>query len=300
MDIAAEMKNIDQFKAGFVTIMGKPNVGKSSLMNRLTGERLSIISNRAQTTRHRIFGIITKDEYQIVYSDTPGTIDPSYKLQEKMMNFVKASLEDADIILYVVELGEKFDNPDWLQLARQSGIPILFIINKTDLGKGSQVEDKMAYWKEQIPDFEPIAVSAVTGDNTDLLEQAIIDLLPHHPPYFPEDELTDKTERFIASEIIREKIFLQYKQEIPYSSEVVVSSFKEDEKIIRLRAEIYVERDSQKGILVGKKGESIKNLGIESRKELESFFGKQVHLETFVKVEKDWRKNDRKLARFGY
>lgn len=294
------MNQEQSFKSGFVTIMGKPNVGKSTLMNRLTGERISIVSNRAQTTRHRIFGIVTTDEHQIVYSDTPGTLDPSYKLQERMMGFVKKSLADADIILFMVEQGEKNDHQEWIELAKTTEIPILFIINKTDLGKGSQVEDKVTYWKEQLDWVEPITVSAATGEGVELLEQKIVSLLPLHPPYFPEDELTDKSERFITAEIIREKIFMNYKQEIPYSSEVLATSFKEEENIIRITAEIFVERDSQKGILIGKKGEAIKKLGIDSRKELESFFGKQVHLETFVKVEKDWRKDEQKLKRFGY
>ncbi len=288
------------YKSGFVTIMGKPNVGKSTLMNRLTGERISIVTNRAQTTRHRIFGIITTDQYQIVFSDTPGTLDPSYKLQERMMGYVKKSLEDADVIVFMVELGEKNDHKDWIKMAKASEIPILFVINKIDLGKGTQVNDKINYWKEEYDWLEPIVVSAENGEGVELLQSKIASLLPTHPPFFPEDELTDKTERFIAAEIIREKIFLIYKQEIPYSSEVVVNSFKEDETIIRIQAEIYVERDSQKGIIIGKKGESIKKLGIQSRKELESFFGKQVHLETFVKVEKDWRKDDQKLKKFGY
>lgn len=288
------------YQAGFVTIMGKPNVGKSTLMNALTGERLSITSNRAQTTRHRIFGIITGDNYQIVYSDTPGTIEPGYRLQERMMSFVKRSLEDADVILYVVELGEKNDQNEWIETAKSSGIPVLFVINKTDLGVGSQVLDKITYWKEQLPWADPIPVSATTGFGVSDLQQKILDLLPNHPAYFPEDELTDKSERFITSEVIREKIFLLYKQEIPYSSEVVVTSFKEDEAIIRISADIYVERNSQKGIIIGKKGEAIKTLGIAARKDLEVFFGKQIHLETMVKVEKDWRKDDLKLRRFGY
>lgn len=289
-----------EFKAGFVTIMGKPNVGKSTLMNQLTGERISIVTNRAQTTRHRIFGIITTDDHQIVYSDTPGTLDPSYRLHERMMGFVKKSLEDADIILFMVELAEKNDHAMWLEMARQTGIPLLFAINKADLAKGSQVVDKVAYWKEQYDWLEPMVFSAATGEGIDALQAKIMELLPQHPPYFPEDELTDKSERFIAAEIIREKIFLNYKQEIPYSSEVVVTSFKEDEAIIRIAAEIYVERNTQKGIIIGKKGEGIKKLGIDSRQEMESFFGKQIHLETFVKVEKDWRKDDQKLKRFGY
>ncbi|MEO9475783.1 MAG: GTPase Era [Cyclobacteriaceae bacterium] len=288
------------FKSGFVTIMGRPNVGKSTLMNQLTGEKLSITSNRAQTTRHRIFGIITSDQYQIVYSDTPGTLDPSYKLQEKMMKFVKMSLEDADVIIYMVELGEKNNSPEWLEIAKSTGIPVLFVINKVDLGVGSQAHDKALYWKDEIPDFDPYLISAATGEGTKQLQDKIVELLPNHPPYFPEDELTDKSERFITSEVIREKIFLQYKQEIPYSSEVVVHEFKEDENIIRIMADIYVERDSQKGIIIGKKGEAIKQLGMAARVDLEDFFQKKIHLETRVKVEKDWRKDDRKLSRFGY
>jgi GTP-binding protein Era len=269
-------------------------------MNQLTGERISSVSNRAQTTRHRIFGIVTTEEYQIVYSDTPGMLDPSYKLQERMMGFVKKSLEDADVILFMVELGEKNDHKQWLEIARSTGLPILFLINKADLNSGSQSHDKITYWKEEVDWVEPILVSAINGEGVPELQAKIAELLPVHPPYFPEDELTDKSERFIASEIIREKIFMQYKQEIPYSSEVVTTSFKEEETIIRITAEIFVERDSQKGILIGKKGESIKELGIASRKEMEAFFGKQIHLETFVKVEKDWRKDERKLKMFGY
>lgn len=294
------MNDSSNFKAGFVTIMGKPNVGKSTLMNALTGEKLSIISKRAQTTRHRIFGIITTEDHQIVYSDTPGTLDPSYPLHERMMTFVKRSLEDADVILYLVELGEKHQDDTWIELAKKSGVPVLFVINKVDLSKGSQLTDKITYWKEQLPWVEPIAVSALEKMGLAELEAKILSYLPSHPPYFPEDELTDKSERFITSEIIREKIFMQYKQEIPYSSEVVVSSFKEEERIIRISAEIYVERNSQKGIIIGKKGEAIKNLGIAARKDLEEFFGKQIHLETMVKVEKDWRNNELKLKRFGY
>ena len=216
------------------------------------------------------------------------------------MGFVKKSLEDADVILFMVELGEKNDHEQWIQIARETNIPVLFLINKIDLAKGSQVVDKIAYWKEQLEGLEPIVVSAETGEGVKELQEKILSLLQKHPPFFPEDEMTDKSERFIASEIIREKIFLNYKQEIPYSSEVIVNSFKEEEKIIRIAAEIFVERDTQKGILIGKKGEAIKRLGIDSRKELEAFFGKQIHLETFVKVEKDWRKDDQKLKRFGY
>jgi len=290
----------DSFKSGFVSIIGKPNVGKSTLMNSLTGEQLSITTNKAQTTRHRIFGIITTAESQIVYSDTPGTLDPSYKLQEKMMKFVKTSLEDADVILYIVELGEKKDETGWLDIVKSSNVPVIFLINKIDTAKGSQILDKETYWQELHPELEIMPVSALEKINLDKLHERVLELLPIHPPYFPEDELTDKSERFITAEIIREKIFLLYKQEIPYSSEVVVTSFKEEEKIIRLEAEIFVERNGQKGIIIGNKGEAIKQLGIAARESLEKFFGKQIYLETRVKVEKDWRKQDRALKKFGY
>jgi len=280
--------------------MGRPNVGKSTLMNALTGTKLAITSPKAQTTRHRIFGIITKDNYQIVYSDTPGTITPKYKLQEQMMAYVNASLEDADLILLLVALEDKNDSPEMIEMAVKTGLPIIFLINKVDLRKGSQVEDKVAYWKELYPELEILPVSAKDGFNTEELLNRIIQFLPNHPPYFPEDSITDKPEKFFASETIREKIFLNYQQEIPYSSEVVVTEFKEEEKIIRIRAEIFIERDSQKGILIGHKGSSLKKVGMEARKDMEAFFGKQVHLETFVKVEKDWRRNEKKLKRFGY
>jgi GTPase len=294
------MTDLTKFKSGFVTIMGRPNVGKSTLMNALTGEKLAITSPKAQTTRHRIFGIITTPWYQIVYSDTPGAITPKYKLQEKMMDFVRSALEDADVILYLVALEDKNEFPELIQMARDTGIPMVFVINKADLQKGSQVVDKMAYWNEQCPGLEMMAVSALTKENTEKLLGRIVELLPVHPPYFPEGEITDRPERFFAAEIIREKIFLNYDQEIPYSSEVVVTEFKEDEKIIRIMAEIFVERTSQKGILIGHKGENLKKVGMEARKDMEAFFQKQVHLQTYVKVEKDWRKDERKLKRFGY
>ena len=288
------------FKSGFISIIGKPNVGKSTLMNALVGERLSIITNKAQTTRHRIFGILTTDLFQMVYSDTPGVIEASYKLQESMMNYVKSSLEDADLVLLVVELGEKEVNMPILTEALNSDTPTLLIINKCDLGKGSQVHDKLQFWKEKHPFLEIHTVSALEKDNTDQLFNRIVDLLPVHPPYFPAETLTDKTERFFASEMLREKIFLNYQQEIPYSCEVVIESFKEEETIIRISALIYVERNTQKGILIGKAGASLKKVGTEARLEMEAFFQKKIHLEIFVKVEKDWRKTDRSLKQFGY
>ena len=286
-------------KAGFVNIIGKPNVGKSTLMNQLVGERLSIITSKAQTTRHRIMGIISGEDFQIIYSDTPGILKPQYELHESMMGFVKTSVEDADILLVVVELGEKYDEELFSIIQKADG-KIIFIMNKVDQAKGSQVEDKLNYWKEQIKADHYIAISALEGLGIKELFDLILKELPEHPAYYPKDELTDKPERFFVAEIIREKIFLNYKQEIPYSSEVVVEEFKEDEKIIRIRAIIYVERKSQKGILIGKGGEMLKKVGIESRQDLEQFFQKQVHLETFFKVAENWRKVDRNLKQFGY
>lgn len=269
-------------------------------MNALTGTKLAITSPKAQTTRHRIFGIITEKSYQIVYSDTPGMIDPKYKLQEQMMNYVNASLEDADLILYLVALEDKNEFPDMIELAVKTGLPIIFLINKVDTRKGSQVEDKVVYWKELYPELEIMPISATDGFNIPQLLDRIVGLLPIHPAYFPEDSITDKPEKFFASETIREKIFLNYDQEIPYSSEVVISEFKEEETIIRIRAEIFIERNSQKGILIGHKGSALKKVGTDARKDMEEFFGKKVFLETFVKVEKDWRRNEKQLKRFGY
>lgn len=286
-------------RAGFVSIVGKPNVGKSSLMNKLVGENLSIITAKAQTTRHRIMGILNGDDFQIVYSDTPGILEPKYELQETMMGFVRVSLEDADLILLIVELEEKYDEK-LFELFKKIRTPILLIMNKIDLAKGSQVTDKIEYWKNLIAAKEIIPVSAKAGTNLDLLLTTIKNYLPAHPGYYPKDELTDRSERFFASEIIREKIFLHYEQEIPYSSEVGIESFKEEESIIRIRATIFVERDSQKGILIGKGGSSLKKVGTDARKALELFFGKKVFLETHVKVADNWRKQKLKLRQFGY
>ena len=294
------MTETKDHKAGFVNIIGRPNVGKSTLLNALMGEKLAITSSKAQTTRHRMFGILNETDYQIVFSDTPGAIDPAYKLQEKMMGYVQTALEDADVILFMVALEDKNDYPQLIEMALRANAPVLFLINKTDQNKGSQTFDKTTYWKELYPELEIMTISALEQNGTEVLLNRILELLPKHPKYFPEDELTDKSERFISAEIIREKIFLNYQQEIPYSSEVVVTSFKEEDKIIRIDAEIYVERNSQKGIIIGKKAESIKKVGMEARKDMEAFFGKKIHLQTFVKVEKDWRKDDRKLSRFGY
>lgn len=288
------------FKSGFVSIVGKPNVGKSTLMNRLMGEQLSIISPKAQTTRHRIMGMLNSPDYQIVYSDTPGILEPQYALHSAMMTYVKVSLEDADLILLVVELGEKYDALLFERFKRIQ-TPILLVVNKIDTAKGTQVHDKIQHWKEHLPNVtEIIAVSAQNGENTSALMEKIVSMMPVHPPYYPQDEFTDRSERFFASEIVREKIFLNYDQEVPYSTEVAISSFKEEEKIIRIRAEIYVERDSQKGILIGKAGSALKKLGMDARVDMEAFFHKKVFLETHVKVASDWRKQQNKLKHFGY
>ncbi|MEM6644229.1 MAG: GTPase Era [Bacteroidota bacterium] len=294
------MEDSTDFRSGFVNIIGKPNVGKSTLLNALMGERLAITSNKAQTTRQRVFGILNEDNSQIVFSDTPGAVDPAYRLQEKMMGYVKTALEDADVILYMVALEDKHDDPTLFDMALASSAPLLFLINKVDQNRGSQTEDKITYWKSFYPDLDIYPISALEQVGIDAVLKLIKKLIPTHPPYFPTDEFTDKSERFITAEIIREKIFLNYQQEIPYSTEVVVTSFKEEEKIIRIAAEIFVERESQKGIIIGKKASAIRKVGILAREALEDFFGKKIHLETFVKVEKDWRKDERKLTRFGY
>lgn len=288
------------FKSGFVSIVGKPNVGKSSLMNKLMGENLSIITAKAQTTRHRIMGILTGADYQIVYSDTPGILEPKYSLHEAMMSYVKVSLEDADVILLVVALEDKYE-AELFDRFQKIQTPILLVINKIDKGKGSQAVDKAAYWKEMLPNImEVIPVSAKTGENVSAMLPKLVGLLPEHPPYFPEDEYTDRTERFFASEIIREKIFLNYEEEIPYSTEVAITSFKEEANIIRISAELYVERQTQKGILIGKGGSSLKKVGTDARKDMEAFFKKKIFLETHVKVADNWRKEKIKLRHFGY
>ncbi|HEY3403050.1 MAG TPA: GTPase Era [Ohtaekwangia sp.] len=291
---------MSSFKAGFVSIVGKPNVGKSSLMNKLMGENLSIITAKAQTTRHRIMGILNSDGFQIVYSDTPGILEPKYSLHEAMMGYVKVSLEDADAILLVVSLEDTYE-PELFERFQKMKTPVLLVINKTDLSKGTQVDDKVKYWKENLPNLhDVVTVSAKTGHNVDTLLPRLLELIPVHPPFFPQDEFTDRTERFFASEIIREKIFRNYEQEIPYSTEVSITSFKEEADIIRISAVIYVERDSQKGIIIGKGGSSLKKVGMESRKDMESFFAKKIFLETHVKVAGNWRKEKFKLKQFGY
>ncbi|MBX2844361.1 MAG: GTPase Era [Flammeovirgaceae bacterium] len=291
---------MENHKAGFVAILGKPNVGKSTLMNQLVGERLSIITSKAQTTRHRIRGIINGQDYQIVYSDTPGIIEPKYQLHKAMMGFVDSSLEDADVILLVVEMGMKEIEESILEKLSQVGSPIFLILNKVDLGDQEAVNEKMTEWKEKFQFKEIIPVSALHGFNCDTVFDSIVSSLPYHPPFFDKDELTDKPEKFFAAEIIREKIFLNYQKEIPYSCEVAVTSFKEEENIIRIRAEIYVERSSQKIILIGKAGQMLKKVGTAARIDMEEFFQKKVFLEQFVKVDADWRKKASRLKSFGY
>lgn len=287
-------------KAGFVNIIGKPNVGKSTLMNAMVGEKLSIITYKAQTTRHRILGIVSGDDFQIVYSDTPGILEPAYKLHESMMKFVEGSLEDADVFLYVAEVGERNPNKKIVDKINASGVPILMLINKIDKATTDEVYTESQYWQEIFGKAEIIPVSALQKKNLETVFASILKVLPESPAFYPKDELTDKTQRFIVSEIIREKIFLNYKKEVPYNTEVVVESFKEENKIIRINAIIFAVRESQKAILIGHQGASLKKVGTEARIDIEEFVGKKVFLELNVKVEKDWRDNPDKLKRFGF
>lgn len=288
-------------KSGFVNIIGNPNVGKSTLMNRIVGERISVITSKAQTTRHRIMGIVNGADFQIVYSDTPGLIKPHYRLQERMMSQIHTVFEDADLLLYitdVVETSEK--NPEYLDKVKRFSGKVIILINKTDLSTPQKVDALVNQWEKILPNREIWKISALNGDNVPELFDYILKMMPEGPKWYPEDQLTDKTERFIVSEVVRSKILEFYQQEIPYSCEVSVDSFKEDNKIIRIMSTIYVARNSQKGIIIGHKGSAIKKLGIASRKDLETFFGKKIHIELFVKVKKDWRDNDRMLRSFGY
>lgn len=289
-----------EHKSGFVSIIGKPNVGKSTLMNRLVGEKLSIITSKAQTTRHRIMGILSGENFQIIYSDTPGLLNPQYNLQQSMMRFVSSSLEDADLILFVTDIYEKYENEPFIERLKNAGVPLVLVMNKIDLAKGSQAEDKMEYWRNILEPQHQIMISALDGTNIDHLFSLILENMPAHPAYFPKDELTDKPERFFASEILREKILDNYKKEVPYSCEVVIEEFLEDDTLIKMRAIIYVERTTQRAILLGHKGERIKKTGTEARLDMEAFFGKKVFLEQYIKVEPNWRSNDKKLNRFGY
>ncbi|MBN2668544.1 MAG: GTPase Era [Bacteroidales bacterium] len=288
-------------KAGFVNIIGNPNVGKSTLMNVFVGEKLSIITSKSQTTRHRILGIVNGEDFQIVYSDTPGVIKPAYKLQESMLSFSKSALSDADVLLYVTDIYEKSDkNAEFLSMVKQAQVPVLLIINKIDQSTPEQLDELVDMWHNEFPNAEIIPTSAIKSFNTENIFNRILELLPESEPFYPKDALTDKTERFFVQEIIREKILKYYKKEIPYATEIEVEEFKEDAKMIRMRAIIYVERETQKGIIIGHKGIAIKKVGVESRKDLEQFFDKQVHIELFVKVRKDWRNKEDDLRQFGY
>lgn len=288
-------------KSGFVNIIGNPNVGKSTLMNVLVGEKLSIITSKAQTTRHRIFGIVSGDDFQIVFSDTPGIIKPLYELQTSMMDFVKNAFEDADILLYMVEIGEKqLKDEDFFRKINTSKIPVLLLLNKIDKTTQKELEIQIAYWQEQVPHAEIFPISALNNFNISNVFDRILELLPESPAFFPKDQLTDKPERFFVNETIREKILLNYQKEIPYAVEVETETFAESEKIIHIRSVIMVERDTQKGIIIGHKGEALKRVGMQARTDLEKFFGKQIHLEIYVKVNKNWRSNSQQLRRFGY
>lgn len=295
------MENKTMHKAGFVNIVGNPNVGKSTLMNLLVGERISIATFKAQTTRHRIMGILNTDDMQIVFSDTPGVLKPNYKLQESMLNFSESALVDADVLLYVTDTQEKTDkNADFLEKVRKVEAPILLLINKIDLSNQDELVKLVEEWHALLPEAEIIPISAQARFNIDVVMKRIKALLPDSPPYFEKDQLTDKPARFFVTEIIREKILLYYDKEIPYAVEVVVEQFKEEAKSIHIHAVIYVERESQKGIIIGHQGKALKKVMTEARKTLEHFFRKSVYLETFVKVDKDWRSSDKELKNFGY
>ena len=288
-------------KSGFVNIVGNPNVGKSTLMNRLVGEKISIITSKSQTTRHRIKGIVNEEEFQIVFSDTPGVVKPSYKMQECMLEFSKSALTDADIILYVTDVVEDIrKNEDFIEKVNQNEAPVLLVLNKIDLTNQEKLEELYDKWKQLIPRAEIFPISATENFNVDNLYKRIIALLPEGEPFFPKDDLTDLPARFFVTEIIREKILLNYEKEVPYSVEVEVEEFKEDPKRINIMAVIYVERDSQKGIIIGKQGEALKKVGTEARLDIEAFFGKKVFLNLYVKVQKDWRSKERDLKNFGY
>lgn len=288
-------------KSGFVNLVGNPNVGKSSLMNLLTGERISIATFKAQTTRHRIMGIVNTDDAQIVFSDTPGVLKPNYKMQEAMLAFSESALQDADVLLYVTDVVERVDkNADFLAKVREMSVPVLLLINKIDTSNQQDLERLVSEWHEQLPKAEIFPVSAKAKFNVDTVLRRIKELLPDAPPYFERDQWTDKPARFFVTEIIREKILLYYDKEIPYACEVSVERFKEQEKSIHINAIIYVERESQKGIIIGHQGVALKKVSTEARKEMERFFQKNIFLELFVKVDKDWRNNDRRLNAYGY
>ncbi len=288
-------------KAGYVNIVGNPNVGKSTLMNAFLGENLSITTPKAQTTRHRILGLLNGDDYQVVFSDTPGIIQPGYALQESMMDFVNSTFEDADIFLMLTEANEKvLKDSRFIEKLQKTDTPVLLLVNKIDLTNQEDLEKVVAFWKEQLPKAEIYPISALNNFNTEVVMDRILELLPESPPYFSKDELSDKDERFFVSEMVREQILKIYDKEIPYAVQVEAEEFKEEDNIIRIRAIIYVERDTQKGIIIGHQGKMIKRTGTDARKRMEEFFKKKVFLELFVKVRKNWRSNDDQLKRFGY
>ncbi len=288
-------------KAGFVSIVGNPNVGKSTLMNAWVGEKLSIITPKAQTTRHRILGILNAENYQLVLSDTPGVIKPSYEMQSSMMDFVKTALEDADVLIYMLEIGEKQMKDEQLfEKIQRLSIPVIVLINKIDTADQASLIQSVAHWQDQFPKAKVFPISASEGFSVKEVLDYIITLLPPSPPYFPKDQMTDKSERFFVNEAVREQILQHYDKEVPYAVEVMTEEFKEEEKIIKIRSVIMVERETQKGILIGHKGGALKKVGVGARKKLQAFFAKKVHLELYVKVNKDWRSNERQLKRFGY
>lgn len=288
-------------RSGFVNIVGNPNVGKSTLMNLLVGEKVSIITSKAQTTRHRILGIVNTDDYQIVYSDTPGVLQPNYKLQESMLNFSVSALSDADVLLYMTDVIEKTDkNEEFLQKVQNVDAPVLLLINKIDQTNQQELEKLVAQWKELLPKAEIYPISALNKFNVDTVKKRILDLIPESPPYFEKDALTDRPARFFVTEIIREKILLYYQKEVPYAVEVIVEEFKEEKDIINIRALIIAERDTQKGIIIGHKGAALKKVATMARKDMERFFNKKIFLEIYVKVEKDWRSRDNLLRQYGY
>tara|TARA_B100000401_G_scaffold366835_1_gene265118 strand:- start:28 stop:906 length:879 start_codon:yes stop_codon:yes gene_type:complete len=288
-------------RSGFINIIGNPNVGKSTLMNNLVGEKLSIITSKAQTTRHRILGIVNGDNFQLIFSDTPGIIKPSYELQDSMMDFVKSALEDADVLIYMVEIGEKSIKDSEVHDKIQSAkIPTIILLNKIDLSTQEDIKNQINIWSNQYPDTEIYPISALNNFNTEKVINRIIELIPESPAYFPKDQLTDKPERFFVNEKLREKILLYYNKEIPYSVEVQTEEFKEEESIIRIRSLILVERESQKGIIIGHNGVALKKIGSKARIDLEKFFGKKIFIELHVKVSKNWRSNPNQLRKFGY
>ena len=290
-----------EHKAGFVNIIGNPNVGKSTLMNALVGQKLSIITNKAQTTRHRIIGILNEKDYQIVFSDTPGVIKPAYKLQENMMNFVHSAFKDADVLVYMVEVGEKgLKDENLYNRIKATKLPLMLLLNKIDLAEQDEVMDAIEFWEKELPNAMILPISALNGFNMKEIVAKIVDKIPDSPPYYDKDAITDKSERFFIEEIIREKILKHYKKEIPYSVEIEVEEFFEEEEIIRIRAIIYVLRESQKGILIGHKGLGLKRIGSEARKDIEKMLDKKVFLATPIKVNKNWRNDDRQLKKFGY